>query len=81
MNAALSELPIDPAETPVPCPNCSAVQRLEQAFARLRTEFRCEVGLPERIRPQANPCADGLDEGLPRAALLRPPEKNFRRAP
>ena len=44
MSATLWELPIEAAETPVPCANCPAVQRLEQALARLQAEFRCEVG-------------------------------------
>ena len=44
MSATLLDLPIGTAETPFPCVDCPAVQRLEQALARLEAEFRCEVG-------------------------------------
>jgi transposase len=44
MTATLLDLPIGTGETPVSCENCPAVQRLEQALARLQAEFRCEVG-------------------------------------
>jgi transposase len=44
MSATLLDLPIGMAETPVSCANCPALQRLEQALARLQAEFRCEVG-------------------------------------
>jgi transposase len=44
MSATLLDLPIATAETPVSCPNCPAVQRLERDLERLQAEFRCEVG-------------------------------------
>ena len=44
MSVTLLDVSIATAETAVPCPNCPAVQRLEQALARLQAEFRCEVG-------------------------------------
>ena len=44
MSVTLLDLPIETTESAVPCANCPAVQRLEQAFARLQAEFRCEVG-------------------------------------
>jgi transposase len=44
MSATLLEHPTEMPEIGVSCPNCPAVQRLEQALARLQAEFRCEVG-------------------------------------
>ena len=44
MSATLLDFPLETAETAVPCANCPAVQRLEQALAKLQAEFRCEVG-------------------------------------
>jgi transposase len=44
MSATLLDFPLETAETAVPCANCPAVQRLDQALAKLQAEFRCEVG-------------------------------------
>ena|SRR3990170_852851 len=47
MTAALLDLPIKTPETFVSCPNCPALQRLEQELRELRrevAELRCDVG-------------------------------------
>lgn len=47
MSATLLDLPDEAAGKPVPCGNCPAVQRLQQAVEELRrevSEFRCEAG-------------------------------------
>jgi transposase len=44
MSATLLEHAAETAEMMVSCPNCPAVQRLEQALERLQAEFRFQVG-------------------------------------